>query len=132
MFCKVKFLFTLTNSLLISSQLVNGHLLYISQLSSSPPINMTSDIFLSDGAWHSFTIDSHDRTLRLYLDGSRIGEELDAVGVHDFLDPYLTHLAVGGAKREWRSPDLFMQREYIIGRFMIFNWIVFFFFFGTD
>lgn len=48
------------------------------------------------------------------------------MGVHDFLDPYLTHLAVGGAKREWRSPDLFMQREYIIGRFMLFNWIVFF------
>lgn len=77
---------------------------------------MTSDIFLSDGAWHSFTLDSHDRTLRLYLDGSRIGEELDAVGVHDFLDPYLTHLAVGGAKREWRSPDLFMQREYTYNR----------------
>lgn len=30
-----------------------------------------------------------------------MGEELDSAGVHDFLDPYLTYLSLGGAQRSF-------------------------------
>ena len=51
---------------------------------------------VADGQWHNVTLLSKYRTLRLLLDGQEVGDELDMSIVHDFLDPYLTSLTVGG------------------------------------
>lgn len=66
------------------------------------PVNMTVSDWepLWDGRWHNLTLESRGRALRLLLDGKRAGDELDPNGVHDFLDPYLTALSVGGVVRD--------------------------------
>lgn len=77
--------------------------MYVSQLSSAgSPVNMTVTErgLLSDNQWHNLTLVSQHRGLRLLLDGQRVGEELDSAGVHDFLDPYLTDLYLGGVRRD--------------------------------
>lgn len=80
-----------------SIELINGQITYISKLSTT--VNMT-DVHSSvtDGRWHNLTLRSHSRGLELLLDGERIGEELDSASVHDFLDPYLSYLALGGTR----------------------------------
>lgn len=77
--------------------------MYVSQLGSAgSPVNMTVTErgLLSDNQWHNLTLVSQNRGLRLLLDGQRVGEELDSAGVHDFLDPYLTDLYLGGVRRD--------------------------------
>jgi protocadherin Fat 4 len=82
---------------------------YVSRLGAArTPVNMTvippsgssNGGRLADGNWHNVTLTSHNRGLRLLLDGIRVGDELDLAGVHDFLDPYLTAVFLGGVKRE--------------------------------
>lgn len=88
---------------MIIFQLLGGHIVYVSQLGSAgAPVNMTITEcgILSDNQWHNLTITSHYRGLRILLDGQRVGEELDSAGVHDFLDPYLTDLSLGGVRRD--------------------------------
>jgi len=51
---------------------------------------------VTDGAWHVLKLVSQNRGLNCYIDGQKMGEELDASSAHDFLDPYLTVLALGG------------------------------------
>lgn len=51
---------------------------------------------VTDGQWHNVTLLSKYRTLRLLLDDEEVGDELDMSIVHDFLDPYLTSLTLGG------------------------------------
>lgn len=95
--------FAATNKDYTSLELVGGYLVYVSQLSSAgSPVNMTVNEkgLLSDNQWHNLTMISHNRGLRLMLDGDRVGEELDSAGVHDFLDPYLTDLFLGGVRRD--------------------------------
>ena len=61
-------------------------------------VNMSIDNReVTDGQWHNVTLLSKYRTLRLLLDGEEVGDELDMSIVHDFLDPYLTSLTLGGA-----------------------------------
>lgn len=55
---------------------------------------------LADGHWHNLTLHSYFRGLRLFIDGVQTGEELDSAGVHDFLDPYLSVLSIGGVSQE--------------------------------
>lgn len=87
-----------SNKQYTSLELINGQIVYISKLSSS--VNMTdSHVSVTDGQWHNITLHSHSRGLEILLNGVRIGEELDSAGVHDFLDPYLTYMSVGGAQR---------------------------------
>lgn len=83
-------------------QIQNGQVVYTSQLGgSAAPVNMTiGDMVVSDGNWHNVTVVSQYRSLRLMVDGMKVGDELDAAGVHDFLDPYLTLLSLGGARRD--------------------------------
>lgn len=50
-------------------------------------------------SWNAF-----NRVLQISVDEVRFGEVLDSAGVHDFLDPYLTVLSVGGVRRK-----LFLQ-----------------------
>lgn len=81
-----------------SVELIDGQVMYISRLASV--VNMTGQHpTVTDGKWHNLTLHSHSRGLQLLLDGARLGEELDSAGVHDFLDPYLTSMFLGGAKR---------------------------------
>lgn len=89
-----------TNKYFTSVELRNGQIGYMSLLSS--PVNMSGshDGSLADGRWHNLTLHSHARGLKLYIDGTLTGDELDSAGVHDFLDPYLTLLTVGGVKRD--------------------------------
>lgn len=56
----------------------------------------TPGTFVSDGTWHTFKLVSQNRGLQLLLDGQPMGEELDVASTHDFLDPYLTVLVLGG------------------------------------
>jgi len=90
-------------------QLRGGQLMYVSRLGAArTPVNMTvippsgssNSGGLADGNWHNVTLKSHNRGLRLLLDGIRVGDELDLAGVHDFLDPYLTAVFLGGVTRE--------------------------------
>lgn len=81
------------------SQIRGGHLRYMSRVGAGTAVNMTVDSAeVSDGNWHRVTLHSQGRGLRLLLDGHRVGDELDSAGVHDFLDPYLTSIAVGGSR----------------------------------
>lgn len=85
-------------------QLRDGHLVYVSRLGAArTPVNMTvqTEASLADGRWHNVTLHARNRVLTLYLDGVKAGDELDVAGVHDFLDPDITALSVGGARREF-------------------------------
>lgn len=77
-------------------QLRNGQLVYTSLLGS--PVNMSIKIegSLADGHWHNLTLHTYSRGLRLLVDSVLMGDELDSAGVHDFLDPYLSVLSIGG------------------------------------
>jgi protocadherin Fat 4 len=95
---------------------MNGQLVYVSQLGSAgSPVNMPIEgLALNDGQWHNFSMVSHYRGLRLMIDGHRVGDELDSAGVHDFLDPYLTVLSVGGVRRDLiQGQDLYPQSKHL-------------------
>ncbi|GAB0089240.1 Cadherin-related tumor suppressor [Sergentomyia squamirostris] len=97
--------FAATNKHFTSVELRNKRLVYHSQQSS--PVNMT-DVHhdnLADGKWHNITLHTYSRVLHVLVDGKLIGDELDSAGVHDFLDPYLTVLSVGGVRRELVALD---------------------------
>lgn len=81
-------------------QLRNGQLIYISLLGS--PVNMSINVEggLADGRWHNLTIHAYSRGLRLLIDSILTGDELDSAGVHDFLDPYLSVLSIGGVSQD--------------------------------
>ncbi|KAK7085872.1 Protocadherin Fat 4 [Halocaridina rubra] len=77
-----------------------GHLQYTSKLGANQPINMTiNDITVNDGSWHNLTLLAAHSALKLMLDGKIVGDELDFLFVHDFLDAYLTSLTLGSAPR---------------------------------
>lgn len=81
-----------------SVEIIDGRIVYMSKLASV--INMTGDHGnIIDGKWHNLTLYSHSRSLKLLLDKEPLGEELDSAGVHDFLDPYLTAMYLGGVKQ---------------------------------
>ncbi|KAJ8926397.1 hypothetical protein NQ314_021183 [Rhamnusium bicolor] len=91
-------LYTTSNKHYTSMELINGQIVYISKLSNL--VNMTdTHPTVTDGQWHNLTLHSHSRGIKVILDGQKIGDELDSAGVHDFLDPYLTYLSIGGAMR---------------------------------
>nr|XP_018915731.1 PREDICTED: cadherin-related tumor suppressor [Bemisia tabaci] len=106
-------IYSASNKDFTSVELIGGHIVYVSQLGiASASVNMTvsDNEELSDGQWHNLTLSSQNRGLRIILDGEKVGEELDSAGIHDFLDPYLTVLAIGGVRREiLSSPDVISQ-----------------------
>ncbi|KAK0095053.1 hypothetical protein PV326_009357 [Microctonus aethiopoides] len=93
-------IYAATNKHYTSIELRNGQLSYASLFGSA--VNMTGSIdgTLADGRWHNLTLFAHSRGLQVLIDGKLTGDELDSVGVHDFLDPYLTVLFVGGVHRD--------------------------------
>lgn len=87
-----------SNKHFTSVELINGQIIYISRLANT--VNATnSHNSVTDGQWHNLTLHSHSRGLEILLDGDELSDELDSAGVHDFLDPYLTYLSLGGANR---------------------------------
>lgn len=79
----------------------NGALHYTSRFGSGSVVNMTiEDVFVSDGSWHNVTLVSRQQSLRMMLDGQAVGDELDTLIVHDFLDPYLTTVVVGASDKD--------------------------------
>lgn len=98
-------LYASTNKHYTSVELRNGKLFYHSK--QSYPVNMTihQPAHLDDGKWHNVTLGIHNRVLNILIDGKRVGDELDASGVHDFLDPYLTAISFGGVRRELFALD---------------------------
>lgn len=87
-----------SNKQFTSIELIEGQVLYMSRLATV--VNNTGQhATVTDGKWHNITLHSHSRGLQVLIDGLRLGEELDSAGVHDFLDPYLTSLFLGGVKR---------------------------------
>ncbi|KAG9437757.1 cadherin-related tumor suppressor isoform X1 [Apis mellifera carnica] len=93
-------IYAATNKHFTSVELRSGQLFYASLLAS--PVNMTANIegSLADGRWHNLTLHSYFRGLRLFVDNVQTGEELDPAGVHDFLDPYLSVLTIGGVSQD--------------------------------
>ncbi|KAF4520029.1 hypothetical protein B566_EDAN007177 [Ephemera danica] len=85
-----------TNKDFTSIEVQDGQLRYMSRAGAGAAVNMSVEVEVSDGAWHRVALVSQGRGVRLLLDGARVGDELDAAGVHDFLDPYLSVLALGG------------------------------------
>ncbi|XP_014251864.1 cadherin-related tumor suppressor [Cimex lectularius] len=108
-------IFSATNSDFTIIQLLNGQLVYTSQLGSTAyPVNMTvGELMLTDGQWHNITLESQYQGLRLIVDGHKVGDELDAASVHDFLDPYLTEFSVGGARKDAIQGHEFYPHSFI-------------------
>lgn len=55
---------------------------------------------LADGQWHNLTLRAYSRGLKLFIDSVVAGDELDSASVHDFLDPYLSVLSIGGVSQD--------------------------------
>ncbi|XP_052868798.1 cadherin-related tumor suppressor [Anopheles cruzii] len=104
-------IYAATNKHFTSLELKGGRLYYTSHQTSyvnvssgAPGAGASSDATpggsLADGRWHNVTIHSHNRILQVLVDGRNVVSDLDATGVHDFLDPYLTVLSIGSVRRE--------------------------------
>ncbi|XP_017783736.1 PREDICTED: cadherin-related tumor suppressor [Nicrophorus vespilloides] len=103
-----------------SLELNNGQLVYISNLSTV--INTTEMHHeITDGKWHNVTLYSHARGLKIYLDNRMVGDELDAASVHDFLDPYLNYLSVGGVAANMYYKEKLQYFEGCIVNFTVNN-----------
>uniref|UniRef100_A0A1I8PJD7 Cadherin-related tumor suppressor n=1 Tax=Stomoxys calcitrans TaxID=35570 RepID=A0A1I8PJD7_STOCA len=98
-------LFAGSNNQYTSLELQNGKMVYYSNQESIVNMTISNPGKLNDGKWHNITLYTANRILRIIIDGARVGEELDFVGVHDYLDPYLTVLSVGGVRREYLLPE---------------------------
>lgn len=116
-------LYTASNKHYTAVEIRNGELVYISKFSSS--VNMSSNnLQVSNGKWHNLTLHSKNRGLYLFLDGFQVGDELDTASVHDFLDPYLTSLSIGGIRSivNFNSDDLVVENfEGCLANFTINN-----------
>lgn len=98
-------LYASTNKHYTSVELRNGKVFYHSKQSYSVNMTVQQPEHLDDGKWHNVTLHIHTRVLNIYVDGRRVGDELDASGVHDFVDPYLTVLSLGGVRRDLFALD---------------------------
>ncbi|XP_063532868.1 cadherin-related tumor suppressor [Cydia strobilella] len=82
-------------------ELMGGKIVYTSKQNTIVNMTQVEQVDVADGTWHNVTLFSLGRSIRLIVDGANVGEELDAAGVHDFLDPYLTVISFGGVKTEF-------------------------------
>ncbi|XP_034473872.1 cadherin-related tumor suppressor [Drosophila innubila] len=100
-------LYAATNHMYTSLSLLGGKLVYYSKHQLSINMTVPTPEALHDGKWHNVSLHSQSRTLHLLIDGRQVGDELDVAGVHDFLDPYLTTLSVGGAPNSQLNAEPF-------------------------
>lgn len=115
-------LYAATNKHYTSVQLVDGKVVYHSKQTTAVNMTVHSPENLADGKWHNITLHAFNRVLHIEIDGTFVGDELDSAGVHDFLDPYLTVLSVGGIRRELYLQDAMpMNFEGCFANFTINN-----------
>ncbi|XP_055376378.1 cadherin-related tumor suppressor [Condylostylus longicornis] len=105
-------LFAATNKYFTSVEIRNGKLFYNSKQTTAVNMTINNPETISDGKWHNVTLFVENRVLRILIDNSEVGEELDAAGVHDFLDPYLTMLSIGGVRREYINSESSMVQTF--------------------
>jgi len=87
---------------------------FSSRIGKNYPINMTvRDLYLADGFFHSVQLMLQSRLLQVMVDGELRGEELDSASSHDFLDPYLTHLSLGGFRDESFHTNRIYNGKYL-------------------
>lgn len=94
-------LYTATNKHYTVIELRNGKIFY--QSKQSHVVNMTVELAgarLDDGKWHNVTLYSSNHIVTVFVDGHRAHDEFESSGVHDFADPYLAVLSIGGIRRE--------------------------------
>ncbi|XP_072938698.1 cadherin-related tumor suppressor [Epargyreus clarus] len=84
-------------------EILDGKVSYTSKQNTMVNMTQADQQDISDGNWHNITLIAFGRSIRLTVDSKNLGEELDAASVHDFLDPYLTIVSLGGVKAEWIS-----------------------------
>uniref|UniRef100_A0A1A9W0E4 Cadherin-related tumor suppressor n=1 Tax=Glossina brevipalpis TaxID=37001 RepID=A0A1A9W0E4_9MUSC len=115
-------LYAATNNHYTALELQKGRLTYYSIRDSVVNMTISSTDNLNDGKWHNITLHTTGRIFRIIIDGSRAGEELDFAGVHDYLDPYLTVLSLGGVRKEFYTQEYtFINYEGCIANFTINN-----------
>ncbi|XP_037957800.1 cadherin-related tumor suppressor [Teleopsis dalmanni] len=115
-------LFAATNKHFTAIELKTGKLVYYSKQGTTVNMTIHQPEKLNDGKWHNVTLFASNRVLRLLIDNVKTGEELDVSGVHDFLDPYLTVLSVGGVRREHFQQEIMpISYEGCIANFTINN-----------
>lgn len=99
-------LYTATNKHYTVVELRNGKVFY--QSKQSHVVNMTVELAsgrLDNGKWHNVTLHSSNHILTVFVDGQRAHDEFESSGVHDFADPYLGVLSIGGIRRELAYQD---------------------------
>lgn len=100
-------LYAATNQMFTSLSLKEGRLVYFSKQQLDINMTVQEPSSLNDGKWHNVSLHSESRSLRVHLDGRQVGDELDIAGVHDFLDPYLNALCVGGSINKDQEKAIF-------------------------
>ena len=86
----------LTNTKLIIN--ADGILEYHSKggLSSSNEVFLSTDVNVADGSWHTLTLEVIGNVLQLLMDDVKVGFEVEFSAVHNFMDPGLKQVTVGG------------------------------------
>ncbi|KAJ8730776.1 hypothetical protein PYW08_002189 [Mythimna loreyi] len=102
-------------------ELLEGKVCYTSKQNTVVNMSQSEQNDVSDGNWHNITLVSVGRSIRLVVDSKNVGEELDSAGVHDFLDPYLTVISIGGVKTEWITTSSQNKFEGCLANFSINN-----------
>ena len=77
----------------------NSKLVYETKKSGFPVINVTSEAEVTDGAWHLVRIKQTQQILQVYLDDTKLDDDLESDSTHDFLDPYLNGIHFGGKRK---------------------------------
>ena len=86
----------LTNTKLIIN--ADGVLEYHSKggLSNSNEVFLSTDVNVADGSWHTLTLEVIGNVLQLLMDDVKVGFEVEFSAVHNFMDPGLKQVTVGG------------------------------------
>lgn len=78
-------------------ELIDGALVYRSRTAGKPEINMTTDISVSDGGWHTIELLVQNDILKFYLDQQRVGYEVVFSAAHNFIAPDIEKYVIGNA-----------------------------------
>lgn len=111
--------FSATDKYYTLIELQNGKVSYTSKQNTFVNMTQADQNDVADGTWHNITLLSSGRSIRLLVDMVNVGEELDAAGVHDFLDPYLTIISLGGIRTEWITASKQNKFEGCLANFTI-------------
>ncbi|GAB6027296.1 hypothetical protein CHUAL_001579 [Chamberlinius hualienensis] len=113
-------LYLATNSDYTAIYFKDGLLYYTSKLGTLAPVNLTlSDASVSNGEWHNVSMVQKGNTIYVGLNGDEMKKQVDVSTVHEFLDPYLTKVIVGGAEADLFSNHVLPNFEGCIAGFIV-------------